>query len=223
LANIQHLCFSNSHIVVSLQIKLQKQQENIWILDFGSQYTQLIARRLRELKVYCEIHPYTKIPKNREGLKGIILSGSPFSVRAENPPKPDLEGLKGHYPILGICYGAQYLSHFYGGEVGRSEHREYGRAQLQIIDASCKLFEGVSKATQVWMSHGDSILKLPESYIITACTADIPIAAYRVKGESTFAIQFHPEVYHSTEVKPCFLILCFKFVDVQAYGLQMHL
>jgi GMP synthase (glutamine-hydrolysing) len=201
LANIQHLCFSNSHIVVSLLIKLQKQQENIWILDFGSQYTQLIARRLRELKVYCEIHPYTKIPKNREGLKGIILSGSPFSVRAENPPIPDLEGLKGHYPILGICYGAQYLSHFFGGEVGRSEHREYGRAQLQIIDATCELFKGVSKATQVWMSHGDSILRLPESYIITACTADIPIAAYRVKDEPTFAIQFHPEVYHSTEGK----------------------
>lgn len=180
---------------------MQKQHEYIWILDFGSQYTQLIARRLRELQVYCEIHPYTKIPKERDGLKGVILSGSPHSVREQNPPIPDLEGLKGHFPILGICYGAQFLAHYYGGEVGRSEHREYGRAQLQITDTSCVLFKGVSKNTQVWMSHGDSILHLPKSYTVTASTADIPVAAYRVNNEPTYAIQFHPEVYHSTEGK----------------------
>jgi GMP synthase (glutamine-hydrolysing) len=187
---------------------MQNAQECIWILDFGSQYTQLIARRLRELQVYCEIHPYTKLPENRKGLKGIILSGSPHSVREADPPRPQLEGLKGQYPVLGICYGAQYLAHYYGGTVGRSEHREYGRAELQILDKDCPLFKGISLNTQVWMSHGDSILKLPETYQVSACTADIPVAAYWVRGEPTYGIQFHPEVYHSTEGKT----MLFNFV-----------
>ncbi len=173
-------------------------QEQILILDFGSQYTQLIARRLRELNVYCEIHPYNKIPTIDSHIKGVILSGSPHSVREENPPQPDLSKIKGHLPLLGVCYGAQYLAHFFGGEVGKSNSREYGRAHLQISD-STGLFEGISQDSQVWMSHADTILRLPENYSITASTHDVKVAAYKVNGEATHAIQFHPEVYHTTE------------------------
>jgi GMP synthase (glutamine-hydrolysing) len=173
-------------------------QEQILILDFGSQYTQLIARRLRELNVYCEIHPYNKIPAIDSHIKGVILSGSPHSVREENPPQPDLSKIKGHLPLLGVCYGAQYLAHFFGGEVGKSNSREYGRAHLQISDAT-GLFEGVNQDSQVWMSHGDTILRLPDQYTITASTHDVKVAAYKVNGENTHAIQFHPEVYHTTE------------------------
>lgn len=173
-------------------------QEQILILDFGSQYTQLIARRLRELNVYCEIHPYNKIPTLDAHIKGVILSGSPHSVREENPPQPDLSKIKGHLPLLGVCYGAQYLAHFFGGEVGKSNSREYGRAHLQVAD-STGLFEGVSQNSQVWMSHGDTILRLPDHYTITASTHDVKVAAYKINGENTHAIQFHPEVYHTTE------------------------
>lgn len=174
-------------------------QEQILILDFGSQYTQLIARRLRELNVYCEIHPYNKIPSLSPEIKGVILSGSPHSVREEQPPKPDLTNIKGKLPLLGVCYGAQYLAHFYGGEVGKSNSREYGRAHLEIKDKSCPIFDNVVNDSQVWMSHADTILKLPELYSITASTHDVQVAAYRVKGEDTYGIQFHPEVYHSSE------------------------
>src|SRR6478672_6163747 len=136
-------------------------QEQILILDFGSQYTQLIARRLRELNVYCEIHPFNKIPEITSDIKGVILSGSPHSVREENPPKPDLAKIKGKLPLLGVCYGAQFLAHFYGGEVGKSSSREYGRAHLEIKDPSHRLFEDVPTDSQVWMSHGDTILTIP--------------------------------------------------------------
>jgi GMP synthase (glutamine-hydrolysing) len=174
-------------------------QEQILIIDFGSQYTQLIARRLREINVYCEIHPYNKIPALTNEVKGVILSGSPHSVREENPPKPDLSDIKNKMPLLGVCYGAQFLSHFYGGEVGKSNSREYGRAHLEIKDASSKLFKDVSTDSQVWMSHGDTIVRIPENYKITASTHDVKVAAFEVDGENTYGIQFHPEVYHSTE------------------------
>jgi GMP synthase (glutamine-hydrolysing) len=174
-------------------------QEQILILDFGSQFTQLIARRLRELNVYCEIHPYNKIPTITPDIKGVILSGSPHSVREENPVQPDLSKIKGKLPLLGVCFGAQYLAHFYGGEVGKSSSREYGRANLDFVDNSNPLFKGISKNSQVWMSHADTILKIPDNYQIIASTKDVKVAGYIIKGETTFAIQFHPEVYHTTE------------------------
>lgn len=174
-------------------------QEQILILDFGSQYTQLIARRLRELNVYCEIHPYNKVPKITSDIKGVILSGSPHSVREENPPKPDLSEIKGKLPLLGVCYGAQYLAHFFGGEVGKSNSREYGRAHLQFVDSKNKLFNNIFEGSQVWMSHGDTILQIPTSYKIIASTHDVKVAGYHIEGENTYAIQFHPEVYHSTD------------------------
>jgi GMP synthase (glutamine-hydrolysing) len=174
-------------------------QEQILILDFGSQYTQLIARRLRELNVYCEIHPYNKIPELTADIKGVILSGSPHSVREENPPKPDLTAIKGKMPLLGVCYGAQFLAHFYGGEVGKSNSREYGRAHLEIKDPQHKLFTDVADDSQVWMSHADTILTIPQNFKVTASTHDVKVAAYKIDGEETHCIQFHPEVYHTTE------------------------
>lgn len=174
-------------------------QEQILILDFGSQYTQLIARRLRELNVYCEIHPYNKIPKITSDIKGVILSGSPHSVREENPPKPDLSEIKGKLPLLGVCYGAQFLAHFFGGEVGKSNSREYGRAHLQFVDTKSKLLNNIFEGSQVWMSHGDTILQIPNNYKIIASTHDVKVAGYHIEGENTYAIQFHPEVYHSTD------------------------
>ena len=174
-------------------------QEKILILDFGSQYTQLIGRRVRELNVYCEIYPYNHYPAIDDTVKGVILSGSPFSVRDENAPKPDLSLIKGKMPLLGVCYGAQYLAHYFGGEVLPSNSREYGRANLGFVDTSNPLFSNISEHTQVWMSHGDTIERLPENYQIIASTADVKNAAYQIDGEETFAIQFHPEVYHTTE------------------------
>jgi GMP synthase (glutamine-hydrolysing) len=174
-------------------------QEQILILDFGSQYTQLIARRLRELHVYCEIHPYNKIPEINSSVKGVILSGSPHSVREEKAPTPDLTAIKAKIPLLGVCYGAQFLAHAFGGEVGKSNTREYGRAHLEIKEPSDKLFEGVLTDSQVWMSHGDTILAIPDNYRITASTHDVKVAAYTIQGEDTYCIQFHPEVYHTTE------------------------
>ncbi|MES2513235.1 MAG: glutamine-hydrolyzing GMP synthase [Bacteroidota bacterium] len=174
-------------------------QEQILILDFGSQFTQLIARRLREMNVYCEIHPYNKIPEITSDIKGVILSGSPHSVRQENPLNPDLKNIKGKLPLLGVCYGAQLLSHFYGGEVGKSNTREYGRANLSFVDSSNPLFKGISENSQVWMSHADTILNVPADYSIIASTHDVKVAGFAVKGEQTWGIQFHPEVYHSTD------------------------
>ncbi|MDF2448457.1 MAG: synthase (glutamine-hydrolyzing) [Bacteroidota bacterium] len=174
-------------------------QEQILILDFGSQFTQLIARRVRELNVYCEIHPYNKIPEITPNIKGVILSGSPHSVRQDDPLNPDIAHIKGKLPLLGVCYGAQLLSHFYGGEVGRSNSREYGRANLSFVDASNDLFKGISSNSQVWMSHADTIISVPEHYKIVASTHDVKVAGYAIHGEQTWGIQFHPEVYHSLE------------------------
>jgi GMP synthase (glutamine-hydrolysing) len=174
-------------------------QEQILILDFGSQFTQLIARRLREMNVYCEIHPFNKIPEITADIKGVILSGSPHSVRQENPLNPDLAHIKGKLPVLGVCYGAQLLSHFYGGEVGKSSSREYGRANLNYVDGTDPLFKGVPTGSQVWMSHADTIIKVPEHYTVIASTGDVKVAGYAIKDEQTWGIQFHPEVYHSTD------------------------
>lgn len=173
--------------------------ETILIIDFGSQYTQLIARRVRELNVYCEIHPFNKIPSITAEVKGIILSGSPYSVRDEGSPSPDLSAFRGKLPLLGICYGAQYLAKISGGSVEASLIREYGRSNLDKMDSSDPLMQGLSRGSQVWMSHGDSILQWPENFRIIASTASIPVAAFAVEGEPTWGIQFHPEVYHSTE------------------------
>ena len=174
-------------------------QEKILILDFGSQYTQLIARRVRELNIYCEIHPYNKLPELTDNLKGVILSGSPHSVREENAPVPYLDDIKGKLPLLGICYGAQYLAQKYGGEVLPSKIREYGRANLSFVDDLHPLLKGISIGSQVWMSHGDTIASLPEGYKIIASTHDVECAGYYIDNETTYAIQFHPEVYHSTD------------------------
>ncbi len=174
--------------------------EKILILDFGSQYTQLIARRLRELFVYCEIHPYNHIPVIGSDVKGIILSGSPCSVNETDAPAVDLSALMSQVPVLGVCYGAQYMAKVFGGLVSKSDHREYGRAQMQITVSQARLFTGLSLESQVWMSHGDTIMALPSRATIIAKTDSIPVAAFELEAEHpTFGIQFHPEVYHSTE------------------------
>lgn len=174
-------------------------QEMILILDFGSQYTQLIARRVRELNVYCEIHPWNKIPALNQNIKGVILSGSPFSTRDPQAPTPDLSEIKGKLPLLGVCFGAQYLANNYGGEVLPSTIREYGRANLSSVDSTHELTKGMTVDSQVWMSHGDTIKKIPANYEIIASTSDVAIAGYHIQGEQTYGIQFHPEVYHSLE------------------------
>ncbi|HJE89014.1 glutamine-hydrolyzing GMP synthase, partial [Rikenella microfusus] len=174
-------------------------QEKILILDFGSQYTQLIARRVRELNVYCEIHPFNHYPAIDASVKGVILSGSPFSVRDKEAPQIDLGGIKGKLPLLGVCYGAQYLAHHFGGEVAPSASREYGRAMLSKVQAANALIRDLGDPTQVWMSHGDTIVKEPTGCEIIASTEDVRVAAFHIAGEDTWGIQFHPEVYHSTE------------------------
>lgn len=173
--------------------------EKILILDFGSQYTQLIARRVRELNIYCEIHPWNKAPEITSDVKGVILSGSPFSVRDEKSPKPNLDVIKGKLPLLGVCFGAQYLAHNFGGEVLPSTIREYGRANLSYVDDQHPLTKEMSQHSQVWMSHGDTIKVVPDNYTIIASTNDVRVAGYAIDGEQTYGIQFHPEVYHSTE------------------------
>lgn len=177
------------------------QQDNVLILDFGSQYTQLIARRVRELNIYCEIHPFNNPPKNIESFKAVILSGSPYSVRSEDPPHPDLSQIRGKKPLLAVCYGAQYLAHFSGGLVGQSNTREYGRANLSYIKDTELFFQGIHTGSQVWMSHSDTIKELPTNGVRLASTHDVENAAYKIEGEETYAIQFHPEVYHSTDGK----------------------
>ncbi len=174
-------------------------QEKIVILDFGSQYTQLIARRVRELNVYSEIYPFDRCPEIDASVKGVILSGSPFSVRDAKAPKPDLTKIKGRLPLLGVCFGAQYLAHNFGGEVKASNKREYGRANLAYIDTTSPLFTGISEGSRVWMSHGDTIERLPSDSEVIASTGDVKNAAFKVNGETTYGIQFHPEVYHSTD------------------------
>jgi GMP synthase (glutamine-hydrolysing) len=174
-------------------------QETILILDFGSQYTQLIARRVRELNVYCEIHPFNKYPAIGANIKGVILSGSPFSVRDPESPNPDLSSFKGKIPLLGVCYGAQLLAHKFGGEVKASSTREYGRANLSLVNSENALFRTLSVNSQVWMSHADTIAHIPDHYEIVASTPDVAVAGFQIQGEKTYGIQFHPEVYHSTE------------------------
>ncbi|MCK9203056.1 MAG: glutamine-hydrolyzing GMP synthase [Bacteroidales bacterium] len=174
-------------------------QEAILILDFGSQYTQLIARRVRELNVYCEIFPYHHVPFNNGQYKGVILSGSPFSVRDQDAPVPDLTEIRGKLPVLGICYGAQYLAQSSGGVVAPSRIREYGRANLSFLDIQSSLLKGMGPGTQVWMSHADTILEVPPGFQTIAGTTDVRYAGYHISGEDTYGIQFHPEVYHTTE------------------------
>ncbi|MBT7725837.1 MAG: glutamine-hydrolyzing GMP synthase [Flavobacteriales bacterium] len=175
--------------------------EKIIILDFGSQYTQLIARRVRELNIYSEIHPYNNIPEIDKDVKAVILSGSPFSVRDENSPVPDLEKIKGKLPLLGICYGAQYIAKISGGDILPSKIREYGRANLSFVNNKNTLLKDVPNDSQVWMSHGDTISTLPSDFEVIASTKDVKVAAYKIEKEETYAIQFHPEVYHSTDGK----------------------
>ena len=175
--------------------------EKILIYDFGSQYTQLIARRLREINVYCEIHPYNSEVKPDSITKGVILSGSPCSVNDENPPQINLDELFKFSPVLGVCYGAQYMAKMAGGQVDKSNHREYGRAKMQQTGVSNALLDGLSYESQVWMSHGDTIGTLPDTFEIIAKTESIPVAGFQWKGHANpvYGIQFHPEVYHSTE------------------------
>ena len=175
--------------------------EKIIILDFGSQYTQLIARRVRELNVYCEIYPFNKFPIPDNTTKGVILSGSPFSVRDANAPYPDLSNIKSKYPLLGVCYGAQFLAHNFGGEVLPSKHREYGRARLNYVDQESDLMKGIELNSQVWMSHGDTITKIPDNYQIITSTSDVKFGGFKISNEQTYGIQFHPEVYHTEQGK----------------------
>lgn len=174
-------------------------QHNVLILDFGSQYTQLIARRVRELNIFCEIHPFNQPPADLDAFQAVILSGSPFSVRAEDAPVPDLSQIRGKKPLLAVCYGAQFLAHTSGGEVAPSNIREYGRANLSYIKENEPFLAGVAEGSQVWMSHSDTIKQLPTGAVLLASTKDVANAAYRIEGETTYAIQYHPEVYHSTD------------------------
>ena len=175
--------------------------EKILIVDFGSQYTQLIARRVRELNVYCEIHPYNHLPEDRSDVKGLILSGSPCSVLEEGAPEIELEAFRKTMPVLGVCYGAQLLAHTNGGSVLPSEIREYGRARLDKLDQHNDLMKEMSFNSQVWMSHGDTIQTIPDNFDIIASTSSVDVAAFKVRDEDTYGIQFHPEVTHTEQGK----------------------
>jgi GMP synthase (glutamine-hydrolysing) len=175
--------------------------EKLLILDFGSQYTQLIARRVRELNVYCEIHPFNHVPELSDDIIGVILSGSPCSVREEGHPNIDLDLFLGKYPVLAVCYGAQLIAQERGGKVSASETREYGRAKLSTIDSHFDLFKEINIDSQVWMSHGDTIKEIPDNFEILASTASVRIAAFKIKNQLTYGIQFHPEVTHTLQGK----------------------
>lgn len=183
-------------------------KEQILIIDFGSQYTQLIARRIRELNVYCEIHPFNHLPEITSSIKGVILSGSPCSVRDQGSPRVDLTEIRGKIPLLGVCYGAQLLAHISGGDVLPAAHREYGRALLQVDDDDSSLFAGLPANTQVWMSHGDTIVRIPEGFNVLATTESVDVAAFKISEELTYGIQFHPEVTHTEHGKD----ILFNFV-----------
>lgn len=174
-------------------------QEKVIILDFGSQTTQLIGRRVRELSEYCEILPYNKFPESLAGIKGVILSGSPYSVYDPAAFKTDLSRFRGKLPVLGICYGAQFIAYTSGGKVEPAVAREYGRANLETIDMADELFNGINPGSQIWMSHGDTITELPSDFKVIASTADVAVAAFRATGEKTWGVQFHPEVYHTLD------------------------
>jgi len=176
-------------------------QDRILIIDFGSQYTQLIARRIRELHVYSEIYPYDKLPVFGPWIKGVILSGSPLSVLDGQAPYIDLSDIKGKIPLLGICFGAQYLSSHFGGSVVSAKIREYGRANLSFVSSTSPLMEGIESSSQVWMSHGDTITDLPAKSRLIASTEHVQIAGFEFENESTYGIQFHPEVHHSVDGK----------------------
>jgi GMP synthase (glutamine-hydrolysing) len=174
-------------------------QQKIIILDFGSQTTQLIGRRVRELDTFCEILPYNKFPKDDPSIIGVILSGSPYSVHDKEAFKVDLSQFIGKYPVLGICYGAQYISFANGGKVEQTGTREYGRANLETIDLDTPIFKDFKKGSQVWMSHGDTITAIPEGFHITGSTADVKYAAFANEEKRVWCVQFHPEVFHSTQ------------------------
>lgn len=185
--------------------------DKIIIADFGSQTTQLIGRRLRDLNTYCEIVPYNKIPTDLTGVRGVILSGSPYSVYAEEAFTADIATIRGRLPILGICYGAQLMVHQCGGAVENSNTREYGASTLQLVDKDDPLLAGLSPQHTVWMSHGDTITRLPEGFKVIASTPSVQYAAYRIEGEETWGVQFHPEIHHSeegTKLLDNFVTLC---------------
>ncbi|OWK68762.1 glutamine-hydrolyzing GMP synthase [Pedobacter sp. AJM] len=175
--------------------------EKIIIVDFGSQFTQLIARRVRELNIYCEIYPFNNLPEITEDVKGVIFSGSPFSVRQDDAPQIDFAKYHNKYPVLAVCYGAQYIAQHSGGDVQPSSSREYGRANLNFVNQENKLFKGINIGSQVWMSHGDTITSIPDNFELIASTDSVKVAAYHIKDSDTYAIQFHPEVTHSIDGK----------------------
>ena len=174
-------------------------QQKIIILDFGSQTTQLIGRRVRELDTFCEILPYNKFPKDDPSVIGVILSGSPFSVHDPEAFKVDLSQFVGRLPVLGICYGAQFISHTLGGKVEKADSREYGRAHLETINLYNPLFKGFDRGSQVWMSHGDTITAIPEGFEVIGSTKDVKNAAFASVEQPIWAVQFHPEVYHTSQ------------------------
>ena len=174
-------------------------QQKIIILDFGSQTTQLIGRRVRELDTFCEILPYNKFPKDDPSVIGVILSGSPYSVHDPEAFKVDLSQFVGRLPVLGICYGAQFISHTLGGKVEKADSREYGRAHLETINLYNPLFKGFDRGSQVWMSHGDTITAIPEGFEVIGSTKDVKNAAFASMEQPIWAVQFHPEVYHTTQ------------------------
>ena len=190
-------------------------QNKVLIIDFGSQYTQLIARRIRELFIYCEISPFNNIPENIDQFKAVVLSGSPFSVNQKDSPRINLESFLGQKPVIAICYGAQLIAKSLNGNVENSNSREYGRAKLSFIDSECKLFENIKTTNQVWMSHGDTITSLPDGAKLIASTDSVENAAYCIESLNLYALQFHPEVFHSEnglKIFENFFINEFKFV-----------
>ena len=190
-------------------------QNKVLIIDFGSQYTQLIARRIRELFIYCEISPFNNIPENLDQFKAIVLSGSPFSVNQKDSPRINLESFLGQKPVIAICYGAQLIAKSLNGNVENSNSREYGRANLSFIDSECKLFENIKTNNQVWMSHADTITSLPDGAKLIASTDSVENAAYCIESLNLYALQFHPEVFHSEnglKIFENFFINEFKFV-----------
>lgn len=189
----------NSYLCDTTRTNWLDMQEKILILDFGSQTTQLIGRRLRELNTYCEIVPYNKLPQDLTGIAGIILSGSPYSVYDSQAFRIELQELRGKRPLLGICYGAQSIVHQAGGKVEPCDSREYGRAHLSVHHANDPLMKGITQGTTVWMSHGDTITELPKGFRIIASTEDVAAAAFRIDGEHTWGVQFHPEAFHTEE------------------------
>ena len=190
-------------------------QNKVLIIDFGSQYTQLIARRIRELFIYCEISPFNNIPENLDQFKAVVLSGSPFSVNQKDSPRINLESFLGQKPVMAICYGAQLIAKTLNGNVENSNSREYGRANLSFIDSECKLFENIKINNQVWMSHADTITSLPDGAKLIASTDSVENAAYCIESLNLYALQFHPEVFHSEnglKIFENFFINEFKFI-----------